>query len=133
MWDSWDSWDILGLEVDSILNFDKHIRKLCKESSSLLNAICRLKLFLNIEQRKILVNSFIYANYDYCPLVWYFCSKKLMNKIKIIQYRALQFVHNDYGSHFNTLLKKSDKCSMEVQRLRTMALEIFLIILTLHS
>ena len=48
-----------------------------------------------------------------------------MNKLGRIQYRALQFLHNDYDYDYNTLLKKSDKFSMEVQRLRTMALEIF--------
>ena len=64
-----------------------------------------------------------------------FCSKKSMNKIERIQYRVLQFLHNDYDSDYNTFLKKSDKCSVEVRRLRTMALEIFevLTILTLNS
>ena len=61
-----------------------------------------------------------------------------MNKIERIQYRALQvsFLHNDYNPDCNTLLTKSGKCSMEVRRLRTMALEIFKspnTILTLHS
>ena len=116
---------LLGLEIESKLNFNKHITQLCKKSIGQLNALCRLKSFLNIDQRKILVNSFIYANHKYCPLVWYICSKKSMNKIKIIQYRALQFLHNDYNSDYNTLLKKPDKCSMEVRRRRTMALEIF--------
>ena len=96
-----------------------------QKSAGQLNALCRLKSFLSKNQRKILVNSFIYSNYNYCPLVWHFCSKKSMNKIERIQYRALQFLHNDYNSDYNTLLKKSDKCSMEVRRLRTMALEIF--------
>ena len=48
-----------------------------------------------------------------------------MSKIERIQDRAPQFLHNDYDSDYNTLLKKSDKCSMEVRRLRTMTLEIF--------
>ena len=48
-----------------------------------------------------------------------------MKKIEKIQYRALQFLHNDSDSDYNTLLNKSGKCSMEVWRLRTMALEIF--------
>ena len=48
-----------------------------------------------------------------------------MNKIERIQYRALQFLHNDYNSDYNTLLKKPDKCPMEVRRLSMMALEIF--------
>ena len=37
----------------------------------------------------------------------------------------MQFLRNDYDSDYNTLLQKSDKCSMEVRRLKTMALEIF--------
>ena len=45
-----------------------------------------------------------------------------MNKIERIQDRAIQFLHND--CNYNTFLEKSDKCSMEVRRLRTMALEI---------
>ena len=48
-----------------------------------------------------------------------------MNKIERIKYGVLQFLHNDYDYEYNTFLKKSDKCSMEVRRLRTMALEIF--------
>ena len=92
-----------------------------KKSAGQLNAIFILKSFLNKDQRKILVNGFIYANYNYCPLLWYFYFKKSMNKIERIQYRALQFLHNDCDSDYNTLLKKSNKCSMEVRRLRKMA------------
>ena len=90
-----------------------------------LNALCRLNSLLNFDQKKVLVNSFIYANFNYCPLVWHFCSKRSFNKIEKIQYRALQFLYNDYESEYSVLLKKSNKCSMEVRRLRNMALEIY--------
>ena len=53
-----------------------------KKSAGQLSAICRLKSFLNTDQREILVNSFIYANYNYCPVVWHFCSKKSMSKLE---------------------------------------------------
>ena len=48
-----------------------------------------------------------------------------MNETERIQYRALQFLHNDYDSDYNTLLKKSDKCSIEVRRQRTTVFDIF--------
>ena len=99
--------------------------QLCKKVSCHLNSLYRLKSFLKTNQRKILVKSFIYSNYNYCPLVWHFCSKKSVNKTERIQYRVLQFLQNDYDSDYNTLLKKSDKFSMEIRRLRPMALEIF--------
>ena len=46
---------LLGLEIDSKLNFDKHITQLCKKSAGQLNPLCRLKSFLKTDQRKILV------------------------------------------------------------------------------
>ena len=64
-----------------------------------VTALSRLKSFLNTAHRKILVNSFIYANYNYYPRAWRFCSKNSMNKIERIQHRTLQFLHNDYDSN----------------------------------
>ena len=94
-----------------------------KKCRSVECPFCRLNTFLNTDQRKILLNSFIYANYIYCSLVWYFSSKNSV--IERVHYRALQFLHNYYDLGYNTLLKKSGKCSIEVRRLRTMALKIF--------
>ena len=78
-----------------------------------------------MEGRKILINSFIYANFNYCPLAWHFSSRKSINKIENIQKRALRFLLNDYSSDYETLLKKTNKCTMEVKRPRLLALEIF--------
>ena len=84
-----------------------------QKSAGHVNFLCNLKSFLILDQRKVIVNNFIYANCNYCPLVGHFCSKTSMNKIERIHYRALQLLHNDYDCDFNTLLKKSNKCSME--------------------
>ena len=116
---------LLGLEVDSKLNFDEHISKLCSKSVGQPNALCRIRHLIRLEGRKILINSFIYANFNYCPLAWHFSSRKAKNKIENIQKRALRFLLNDYSSDYETLLKKTNKCTMEVKRLRLLALEIF--------
>ena len=80
---------------------------------------------LGLEVRKILINSFIYANFNYCSLVWHFSSRKSINRIENIQKRALRFLLNDYSSDYETLSKKTNKCTMEVRRLRLLASEIF--------
>ena len=46
-----------------------------------------------------------------------FSFQKVKNKTERIQYRVLQFLHNDSDSDYNTFLKKSGICSVEVQRL----------------
>ena len=48
-----------------------------------------------------------------------------MTKIENILTRTLRFVLNDYTSDHETLLNKSSKCTMEVRRLRVLALEVF--------
>ena len=76
---------LLGLEIDSKLNFDKHISKLYNKSAGQLNALNRLNRYLGFEEKKILINSFTYGNLNYCPLASNFCSKNSLNKIENIQ------------------------------------------------
>ena len=61
--------DILGITIDDKLNFNLHIDKICLKSANQLNALVRLKRFLGNEERKVLINSFVLSNFNYCPLV----------------------------------------------------------------
>ena len=57
--------------------------------------------------RKTISQSFILANFNYCPLVWYFTSSKQINKIEKIQERALRYISDDYDSNNQWKLKGS--------------------------
>ena len=116
---------LLGIEIDNKLNFDNHVSSLCKKAASQLNALSRFQKYLGINEKKIIINSFVYSHFNYCPLVWHFCSSKSVRKIEKIQERCLRILLNDYVSNYNELLTKSSKSTMEVNRLRTLALEIF--------
>ena len=72
-----------------------------------------------------IVNSFIYANFNYCPLVWHFSTCESIRKIEKIQKRCLRIVLDDYDSDYDVLLRKSRKATMEIKRLRVLAIEIF--------
>ena len=73
---------LLGIEIDSKLSFDRHISTLCKKASNQLNAIGRIQKYMGFKEKEVLINSFVYSNFNYCPLVWRFCSSKSMNKIE---------------------------------------------------
>ena len=77
------------------------------------------------KEKEVHLNSFVLSNFNYCPLVWHFCSSKSLKKIEKIQERALRILYNDSTSDNNQLLNKSSKTSMEVKRLRNLALKIF--------
>ena len=111
----WNSVKLLGIEVDNKLSFDKHISTLCKKASNQLNAIGRIQKYVSFKEKEVFINSFVYSNFNYCPLVWHFCSSKSMNKIEKIQERALRILHNDLVSDCTGLLKKSGKAAMIVK------------------
>jgi len=68
------------------------------------------------------------SNISYCPLTWHFCTEKNTNKIEKIQERALRFICDDYTNSYNFLLDQSKLPSLNIRRMRTMALETFKIV-----
>ena len=67
----------------------------------------------------------ILSNFNFCPLAWHFCTEKNSKKIEKVQERALRFVYEDYNSSYDNLLKKAKVPSLQIRRMRTMALETF--------
>ena len=86
---------LLAIEIDNSLNFQLHVSTICKKAARQINTLSRLKSCLNQDERSINANSFIYSNFDYCPLIWNLCSQRWMNEIENIQKRTLRFVLND--------------------------------------
>ena len=53
---STSSLKLLGVHINDKLNFNHHINKLCKSKGNQLNALTRLKSFLGLKERVVLVN-----------------------------------------------------------------------------
>ena len=113
--------DLLGVTIDT----NSHVTKICRKASRQLNAWKRLGFYILLDTRKILANSFIISNFNYCPLVWYFSRAKQLQKIEKIQERILRFLHDDYVSDYLKLLKASVSVSMIVRRMRYLCVEIY--------
>ena len=124
---------LLGVHIDDKLNFNHHINKLCKSAGNQLNALTRLKSILGLKERVVLDNSFIYSDFDFCPLVWMFSHKKSVNKIESRNKQALRFLLNDYENYYEELLEKSGKWNMNVQRIRFLCIELYKTINSLNS
>ncbi len=118
---------LLGLNIDYKLNFGKHVSELCKRAAGRLNAITRLEHqhVLNSKSKKVLIESFILSCFNYCPLVWHFCSNESNKKMEKIQKRALRLLLNDTISSYDELLKKANMPYMKIKRLQQLAIEIF--------
>ena len=72
------------------------------------------------------------GNLNYCPLVWIFSSASSLKKIENLQKKALRFLYNDYEISYKELLLKSDRATMNLNRLRMLCTEIYKTINNLH-
>ena len=70
------------------------------------------------------MNAFILSQFEYCPLVWMFHSRKLNNRINNIHEHALRIVFRDYESTFQQLLKQNKGVSIYQRNLQILATEI---------
>ena len=107
-------WYILS-QVKKI-NFDLHVSNICKKASAQLNALCRLRKFLSFKAKYVLIQSIVFANFNYCPIVWHFSSSKSLSKVESIQRRALRFLHDNNDSSYEDLLTKTGKNLMIVYK-----------------
>ena len=73
----------------------------------------------------MLIGCFIFSNFIYCPLVWHFSSVTLPQKIEKVQKLALSLLYNNSVFSYNSLQLKAERSTMEVSRLRRLAIEVF--------
>ena len=74
---------------------------------------------------RILMQSFVEAQFSYCPLIWMFHSRNLNNRINRIQERALRIAYRDQTSSFNELLILDDSVTIHERNLQRLAIEMF--------
>ena len=99
---------LLGIKFDSKLSFENHVSSLCKKASQKLHALTRIVNYMNLSKRKALMKTFVISQFNYCPLVWMFHSRKLNHRINSINERALRVTFQDYKFTFFQLLQKDN-------------------------
>ena len=78
----------LLVKGDHELNFNEHVSLLCKKASQKLNALSRIASSMILDQRGLILNSFITSHFSFCTIAWMFHSKKL-NEESIVSMRGL--------------------------------------------
>ena len=63
---------LLGVILDKKLCFKQQIKSVCKKAGQKLHALTRISYFLDTDQLKRIMKTFILSQFNYCPLVWMF-------------------------------------------------------------
>ena len=116
---------ILGVTIDFKLKFDIHVSNICKKASAQLGILKRIGKNLCRLGKLNIYQPFVLSNFNFCPLTWHFCGETNTKKLEKIQEGALRFIYNDFNSNYEPLLFRSKMPTLKLQRLRTMALEVF--------
>ena len=119
---------MLGITIDSKLNFDKHIQQICSRATAKLKALARIAPFMNITKRKTLMNAFFSAQFSYCPLTWMFHSRKLNNKVNKLHERCLRIVYNNNTSTYEELLEADKSVLVHFRNVQVLTIELYKVV-----
>ena len=103
---------LLGVKIDNKLMFDCHISDMCKKANRKVNALARIAPLININKRRMLMNSFFRSQFNYYPLIW-MCHSRINNrKTNRLHERCLRTIYNDKQSSFIKLFGKDNSVSI---------------------
>ena len=115
---------LLGIIIDSKLNFKEHLEGIIEKASRKVNVLSRITPYMNLTKRKLLMNSFFTSQFNYCPLVWMCHNRTSNNKINRLHERCLRIAYNHNKSSFQELLDKDKGATIHVKNVRALAIEM---------
>ena len=118
--------------IDNKLMFDYHVSDMCKKANRKINALARIAPFININKRRILMNSFFRSQFNYCPLIWMCHSRTNNRKINRLHERCLRIIYGKQSS-FIKLLEKDNFVSIHQRNLQILAIEMFKVVMVCHQ
>ena len=63
-----DKEKLLAVTIDNHLKMEPHIKNLCIKASQKLYILFRVSLYMSLNQRRMIMQSFIISQFGYCPL-----------------------------------------------------------------
>ena len=80
--------------------------------------------YMSVERKKILMNSFFNAQFNYCPLTWMLHSRSNDNIIRDLCEQCLRLIYNDKKSSYEELLTKDSSFSIHHRNIQALATEL---------
>ena len=97
----------LGVTLDDHLTWKNHVEGVCCKVSSAIGAISRISAIVPKNVLLSLYYTMILPHLMYCNIVWGNCAKYLMNRIHILQKRAIRIITKSQPmSHTDSLFEK---------------------------
>ena len=76
-----DSEKLLGVKIESILNFKEHLSNILTKASHKISALPRVTLYMGVSKKRNTDQFIFTSQFSYCPLILIFHSRTMNNKI----------------------------------------------------
>ena len=122
-----NSLKLLGVVLDNKLNFSKHVKLMCPETTSRIGTLTRMRKLVTEKTKLLLSKSVILSGLNYCSTVRFFITASDKRKLKRMQEKGLRTVFNDNASSYESLLKKATLptlCNRRLQVLTILMLKV---------
>ena len=83
---------ILGIYIERTLIFKTHVDEICRRADKRLGALGRLCNIISYEGTLTVLKTFIFSQFNFCPVIWHFCGITDIKKLEKVQERGLRIV-----------------------------------------
>ncbi len=87
------SYKYLGVLIDENLNWTPQIDKMCAKLSSVCGILSKVRHYLNRNSLMLIYNSLVESRLRYSILSWSTAPMKQINRLKVLQNKALRFIN----------------------------------------
>lgn len=96
----------LGLNLDPQLNWKLHINSVCNKTAKIIGVLYKISHFVPKNVLITLYHSLIYSHLSYCNIVWGNTHPTYLNRLFILQKKAIRIITlSDYRAHTSHLFK----------------------------
>ena len=121
-----DQVNLLSVKIDSNLNFNSHTKEICGKVNQDTSALSRLRDYFSEKKARLLLNTIVMSNFQYCPLIWLFCSKATNNLINRTTKHAMRMIcNNDNEVALDALLHKDGTLTIHKRNLQKLMVETY--------
>ena len=105
---------ILGVYIDSSMNWDLHITKLRTKTMGIVKHLHRINKLLPLRCKLKLYDSLVASHFNYADVIWSGCNQGSKNKLQTVQNFALKSILG---------MKKFESATQALEKLRYLKLE----------
>ena len=120
--------EILGITLDRNMNVHTNNKNICRKAGQKLSALLRISPYFDQRKKDLLYKSMIKSQFNYCPLVWMFCSRQSNKLINKVPERGLRLTHRDETKELQQILRKQNEITIHQRNLQVLMREVYTIV-----